>query len=87
MDDAGPRSTGSACPDCSHASWRSPLFCDAAQHPAARIYACLLLIVAGGLAVPFTDRFLYMFHELALVPTFWALAWGDGPRRVFVTRR
>lgn len=55
---------------------------------AAEFYACLLLIAAGA-AGSFlaTDLFfLYVFHELALVPTFLAIGiWGDGPRRVFVT--
>ncbi|HPA18936.1 MAG TPA: NADH-quinone oxidoreductase subunit M [Verrucomicrobiae bacterium] len=55
---------------------------------AAEFYACLLLIAAGA-AGSFlaTDLvFLYIFHELALVPTFLGIGiWGDGPRRVFVT--
>ncbi len=55
---------------------------------AAEFYACLLLIAAGA-AGSFlaTDLFfLYVFHELALVPTFLGIGiWGDGPRRVFVT--
>lgn len=55
---------------------------------AAEFYACLLLIAAGvaGSFLSTDLLFLYMFHELALVPTFLGIGiWGDGPRRVFVT--
>jgi len=57
------------------------------QRP-AEFYACLLLIAAGaaGSFLSTDLLFLYMFHELALVPTFLGIGiWGDGPRRVFVT--
>lgn len=47
-------------------------------------YACLLLIAAGAIgAFASTDAFFfYMFHELALVPTFLLIGiWGTGDRQ------
>jgi len=58
-----------------------------ARTPAARgswFYACLLFISAGGIgAFASVDVFFfYMFHELALIPTFLLIGiWGSGNRQ------
>ncbi|MBX7157124.1 MAG: NADH-quinone oxidoreductase subunit M [Verrucomicrobiae bacterium] len=51
-------------------------------------YGNLLLVILGALGafVSLDLFFLYVFHEVALIPTFLLIGmWGHGPRRVFVS--